>query len=252
MRKDLKFSRMTWFLMTLWVVIPAIIIGFGIADDCAWADSSKKSFTSEFRIDECTFLTSGSNPYFIPLMTGAQLTLAGIEDKEEVVNVITVLADTKNINLPSGTITARVIEERESADGELVEVSRNWFAICEETNSVFYFGEWVDNYVDGTIDNHEGSWEAGVNGATPGIMMPGTFLLGSRYFQEIAEDVAMDRGENIAMGLAVMTPAGTFTDCVQVFETTPLEPYAKDFKIYAPGIGLIVDGPLRLVDYSVP
>ncbi len=252
MRRSFNLSRMISILITFFMVIPATIIWFGMSDDLARAESMKKSFTTEFRIDECTFLTSGSNPNFIPLQTGAQLTLMGEEDKEEIINVITVLADTKNINLPSGTITARVIEERESADGELVEVSRNWFAICEETNSVFYFGEWVDNYVDGTIDNHEGSWEAGVNGATPGIMMPGTFLLGSRYFQEIAEDVAMDRGENIGMGLTVMTPAGTFTDCVQVFETTPLEPYAKDFKIYAPGIGLIVDGPLRLIDYVMP
>lgn len=225
---------------------------YGMANNLAWADSEKKEFTTDFRTDECTFVATGQNPYFIPLVPGAQLTLAGVEGKEEVVVIITVLEDTKNITLDSGTIVTRVVEERETKDGELAEVSRNWFAICEETNSVFYFGEWVDNYEGGVIVDHEGSWEAGVDGAMPGIMMPGTILLGSRYYQEVAEDVALDRAENLAMGLTVTTMAGTFENCLKVSETTPLEPYAKDIKVYAPGIGLIIDGTLQLVSYSFP
>lgn len=252
MKERFSMRRIHSTVIVLSLVSLVIFLVSGLSGDLARAASQKKSFTTDFRVDECTFLTTGSNPYFIPLETGAQLTLAGEEGKEEVVVVITVLEDTKEITLDSGTITTRVIEERETIDGELVEVSKNWFAICEETNSVFYFGEWVDNYEDGTIDNHEGSWEAGVDEATPGIMMPGTFLIGSRYFQEIAEDVAMDRGENLAMDLTVWTPAGTFEDCVQILETTPLEPNAKDIKIYASGVGLVVDGPIRLVDYNLP
>ncbi len=223
-----------------------------ISSPPAHTENQKKQFTDDFRIDECTFLASGQNPYFIPLVPGAQLTLAGEEGKEAVVVVITVLEDTKNITLDSGTIIARVIEESETKDGELVEVSRNWFAICEETNSVFYFGEDVDIYEGGIIVSHDGSWEAGVDGATPGIMMPGTVLLGSRYYQEIAEGVALDRAEHIAMDVTVDSLAGTFENCLQTLETTPLEPYAKDTKIYAPGIGLVVDGSLTLVEYVEP
>jgi hypothetical protein len=255
MRRSFNFNRMISISMIFSMVIPAIVIMFCMSDDLAWAESPKKAFTTEFRVDECTFLTSGSNPYFIPLETGSQLTLEGEDAKEEVVVEIEVLDEFKDITLDSDTITTRVVMETEYKDGELVEESWNWFAICEETNSVFYFGEWVINYDDdGT--NNEGSWEAGVDGATPGIIMPGTFLLGARYFQEIAEDVAMDRAENIEMDLTVTTkegdPAFEFHNCVKVFETTPLEPGAKDFKIYAPGIGLIVDGPIKLVDYVIP
>ncbi len=255
MRRSFSFGRLMSILIVFSMVIPATMIWFSMFDDPAWAESPKKAFTTDFRTDECTFVTSGRNPYFI-LEEGVYLRLEGEEDKEEIVVEIEVLDEFKDITQNSETITTRVVKETEYKDGELAEESWNWFAICEETNSVFYFGEWVDNYEDGTIDNHEGSWEAGVDGAIPGIMMPGTFLLGARYFQEIAEDVAMDRGENVEMGLSVTTvegdPAFEFHDCVKVFETTPLEPGAKDFKIYAPGIGLIVDGPIVLVDYVIP
>ncbi len=111
-------------------------------------------------------------------------------------------------------------------------------------------GEDVDIYEEGQTVSHEGSWLAGRNGAQPGLMMPGVFLLGSRYYQELAPGVAMDRAEHVAMGLAVTTPAGTFEGCVMAVDTTPLEPDEETIKVYAPGIGVIVDGPLELVDHG--
>ena len=81
--------------------------------------------------------------------------------------------------------------------------------------------------------------------------MPGRFLLGSRYFQEIAPGVALDRAEHVKMGLTVKTPAGTFEDCVEVLETTPLEPGATSVKRYCAEIGLVVDGVAKLVDFHI-
>jgi hypothetical protein len=78
--------------------------------------------------------------------------------------------------------------------------------------------------------------------------MPGTFLLGSRYFQEVAAGVALDRAEHTAEGLAVDTEAGNFKGCVEVTETTPLDPGAESVKVYCPGVGLVMDGDLELVD----
>ncbi|MBI1880430.1 MAG: hypothetical protein HYR94_19810 [Chloroflexi bacterium] len=98
--------------------------------------------------------------------------------------------------------------------------------------------------------SHEGAWRAGEAGATPGIIMPGTFLLGSRYFQEQAPDVAMDRAEHVAMGLDVNVPAGTFADCVEVIETTPLEPGSESIKRYCPGVGLVFDNGVDLVNFG--
>ena len=159
------------------------------------------------------------------------------------------LEDIEPIHLDDlGTVRTRVVEEREWADGELVEVSRNFFAICCRTLAVYYFGEDVDIYEGGQIVGHEGAWRAGEDAAMPGLMMPGTFLLGSRYYQEFAPDVAMDRGENVAMGLTIETPAGVFEDCVEVLETTALDPEEEGTKIYCPGVGLAIDEELELVD----
>jgi hypothetical protein len=203
---------------------------------------SDAPFTQEFFIENCDFASSGSNPFFI-LEPGYRTIFEGEEDGENVVLVITVLDATQQI----GDVVTRVVVERESADGEIVEVSRNFFAICEQTNSVFYFGEDVDNYEDGKIDNHDGSWRAGVNGARPGIIMPGTILLGARYFQEIAPGVALDKAEIMTLDAVVETPLAQFQHALKTRETTPLEPGNVEFKYYAPGIGLIRDGPLRLV-----
>jgi hypothetical protein len=213
------------------------------------SDSQSRAFTQDFRLESCTFSASGGNPYFV-LEPGHQLILAGVENKEELELVITVLRDTKAISVDGlGRVVTRVVEERESLAGELVEVSRNFFAICTETNNVVYFGEDVDIYEDGRIVSHDGAWRAGRDGARPGIIMPGTFLLGSRYFQELAPEVALDRAENVAMGLTVEVPAGTFRDSVMVFETSELDTGAKSVKLYAPGVGLIVDSVARLVEW---
>jgi hypothetical protein len=132
----------------------------------------------------------------------------------------------------------------------LLEVSRNFFAICCRANAVYYFGEEVDIYEDGEIVSHDGAWRAGRDGARPGIMLPGTFLLGSCYYQEIAPGIAMDRAEHVAMGLTIETPAGLFENCVAIRETTPLDPEEEGSKFYCPGVGLVVDEELELLAYG--
>ena len=139
------------------------------------------------------------------------------------------------------SIEARVVVEREWVDGELVEVSRNWFSRCRQTNDVFYFGEAVDIYENGQVVRHDGSWEAGVDGAQPGIIIPARFLLGSRYFQEQAPGEALDRAEHVDMGLTVEAAGETFDDCVAVVETSPLEPGHESVKVYCPDVGLVMD-----------
>ncbi|MEW6337448.1 MAG: hypothetical protein AB1625_08595 [Acidobacteriota bacterium] len=210
-------------------------------------EGDEGEFTDEFSIDACTFATTGSNPFFI-LQPGYRLILEGEEDGEEVEVIITVLAETEAVD----GVETRVLEERESVDGELVEVSRNFMAVCVETGDVFYFGEDVDIYDGGEIVGHDGAWRAGEGGAKPGIVMPGRFLLGARYYQEIAPGVALDRAENVAMGLEVTTAAGTFEDCVRVDETSPLEPGDVSVKIYAPGAGLIFDDGVELAEVVNP
>ena len=200
------------------------------------------------------FVPFSNNPYF-PLVPGHQLILTGEEDGEIIEVIITILDELKEITLNTGTeqkkIYTRILEEQESANGELTEISRNYYAQCLETGDVYYFGEEVDIYEDGLIVSHDGAWEAGIDDALPGIMMPGRFIVGAGYYQEVAPNVAMDYGRNVATGLTIVTPSGTYEDCVQVAETTPLEPGSDpSIKVYTPWIGLINDDFLELQSYT--
>ena len=210
------------------------------------AGAAKTKYTKEFMFDRCDgFSTTGENPFF-SLDPGDELTLRGKEDGEQLEVKIEVLNETENVD---GTET-RVVQETEKADGELTEISRNFFAICNRDNSVVYFGEEVDIYEDGEVVAHDGEWRAGDDDARPGIIMPGTNLLGAAYYQEVAPGVALDRALTRSLSATVTTPAGTFEDCLHTIETTPLEK-GTSIKYYAPGIGLIQDGPVKLVDYDV-
>jgi hypothetical protein len=163
--------------------------------------------------------------------------------------VVTVLDETLTVD----GVETRVVEERETKNGQLVEVSRNFLAISS-SNDVYYFGEEVDVYKNGRIVNHEGAWRSGVSGARFGLMMPAAPRVGARYYQEIAPGIAMDRAEIVARDEAndviATTPAGTFKHLLKVEETTPLEKGAREFKLYAEGIGLIQDGSLKLVKHG--
>ncbi len=211
------------------------------------ASASTDGFQDEFNLDACEFSASGANDYFF-LEPGYQLTLEGEEDREQIQLIMTVLNETKIVN---GTET-RVVEERESADGELIEISRNYFAICTQTDDIFYFGEEVDIYEDGKIVDHEGAWLAGEDNASPGIIIPGNPTVGMKYYQEVAPGIAEDRAEIISLSEVVMTPAGTFENVLKVEETNPLEGNEQEFKFHAPGVGLIQDADLKLVDYVLP
>ncbi len=208
-------------------------------EESTGGDQDKK-WTSSFGDENCTFASVGKNRFFI-LQPGHQLVL---ESRREKV-VITVLEQTQKI----GNIETRVVEEREEKDGKLVEVSRNFFAICKEHGDVFYFGEEVDDYQDGKIVAHSGAWRADEKNSKGGIIMPGTILLGARHYQEIAPN-AMDRAEIISDDVTMKTPAGIFKHCIRVEETSGLDPDEKCYKTYAPGIGLIQDEDLLLTGYT--
>lgn len=234
-------------------LIVSLVLGLPAA---APAQDGEDGFTTDFFIEDCSFSNRGRDNRFWSLEPGDRSILEGEDDGEELQVIITVLQQTETIHFTTErgvpmTVKTRVIEERESEDGELVEVSRNWFARCRETGDVFYFGEEVDLFEDGEIVGSEGEWRAGEDGAQPGVIMPGTFLLGSRYFQEIAPGEALDRAEHTEMDLDLDLPAGSFRRCVQVIETSPLEPGDESEKMYCPGVGLVFDDGVELVEHTL-
>jgi len=227
-------------------IAAAAVLMAGIASPGA-APARRAAFTDEFQIERCTFATTGRNTYFL-LVPGYRLELEGQEKGTVTHLTVTVLEDTLTVD----GVETRVVEERETEDGELVEVSRNYFAMCTENGSVFYFGEDVDDYENGVVVDHDGSWRAGVDGARAGVAMPGLNLVGARYFQEVAPDVALDRAETVSVTETLSTPAGSFTNVLKTKETTPLEKGVKEFKLYAPGVGLIRDENLDLIEVVTP
>ena len=225
--------------VTACLVLLCLVIGGGLM---AMAQAPPRSgWVDRFDVDRKDFVSVGSNDYF-RLEPGFYLALE--KGKERL--VITVLDETRLVD----GVETRVVEERETKGGELVEISRNFFAFNAADRGVYYFGEEVDIYKNGRVVRHEGAWESGKNGARFGLMVPGRPVVGARFYQEIAPGVAMDRARVVSVDASVRTPAGEFKDCLEFVETTPLEPFAGDTKIYAPGIGLVKDGSLLLVEHG--
>ena len=221
------------------ILFAAAILAFSTEGAHGMGSSGK--WQEEFAIAKCTLQTTGRNPYFI-LEPGFQLVLEGGDTKLQ----ITVLDQTKTVD---GVIT-RVVEEKEWKGGKLYEIALNYFAICEQTKDVFYFGEDVDFYENGKVVKHDGTWLAGTNGNRAGLLMPGTPKVKMKYYQEIAPGVAMDRAEIVSLEETCKTPAGTFSGCMKVEEGSAIELFAKEYKYYAPGIGLVGDEDLRLIRHG--
>jgi uncharacterized Fe-S cluster protein YjdI len=223
----------------------------------AIAAQEEAEFTENFPIEECTFTPFGGNAFFSlqpgrrSYFNNASCVAAGNCDEREDL-VITVTRELKKVWLEDDgerrPVWTRVIVENEQADGELKEISRNYFAMCVPSRDVYYFGEDVDIYEDGHVVSHAGAWLAGRNGAEPGIIMPeSAFVLGQRYYQELAEGVALDRAEHVAVDLELGLQAGNFDDCIEVTETTPLEPGHESTKFYCPGVGMVIDNELEAI-----
>ena len=204
-------------------------------------EEEQELWTHDFAAEKENLASVGRNPYFI-LEPGYQLTFK--DDDDEL--VITVLDETKMVD----GVETRVVEEKETHDGKIIEVSRNYFAISKRTNSVDYCGEDVDIYEDGKIASHDGSWLSGVNNAKFGLAMPGLPLINAKYQQEVAPGVAMDRAEIVSVNEVVVVPAGELFNCIEIEESSPLEPGHEATKAYAPGVGLLNDGSLLLVRFG--
>ena len=204
------------------------------SDDSAWR--------REFKVDQTNWSDHGTNPYFI-LEPGYRSRYK----HGTTVLTITVLDETKVVD----GVTTRVVEEREEKDGQPLEISRNYFAVDKASNDVYYFGEDVDDYKDGKVAGHGGSWRSGVKGATFGLMMPGHVKPGDKFYQELAPKVALDRAEIVSLDDKVEVPAGKYEKCLHVKETTPLEK-GVSHKWYAPGVGLVKDDEFVLEAVEKP
>lgn len=184
-------------------------------------------------IDPANFVEAIDNPW-LPLRPGNRWEYDETEDGETAHIVVTVLDETRDV----AGITATVVRDRETLDGVVQEDTYDWFAQDADGN-VWYLGEDVDNYEDGELVDHDGSWETGVDGALPGIAMPADPQVGDAYRQEYYPGEAEDLGEVIATDGTTSGPTGDYTDLVVVREWNPLEPDKVEEKSYARGTGMV-------------
>jgi hypothetical protein len=135
-------------------------------------------------------------------------------------------------------ITARVVHDVATEKGRPVEVTDDWYA-QDRRGNVWYLGEDTKEYADGTVST-AGSWEAGVDGARAGIVMPARPRVGMRYRQEHAAGVAEDTAQVLSLDEQAEVPSGHFTRLLLTKEFTPLEPRVLEYKLYARGVGPVL------------
>jgi hypothetical protein len=182
----------------------------------------------EATIDPADFVVVIDNP-FMPLKPGTKVTFGGAERIE-----ITIIAETKTIL----GVPATVVRDQVFSDDQLAEDTLDWYA-QDRAGNVWYFGEKTAEYDEGKVVSTEGSWEGGVDGAQPGIIMLADPQVGDVYRQEFYEGEAEDLAEVTGVGGSITVPFGTFTDILVTEEWTPLEPDVRERKTYVPGIGVV-------------
>ena len=182
------------------------------------------------------FQSTSTHPYF-PFVAGDQWYYEG-EDESL---LISVLDQTRVID----GVETRVVEEREWEDDELLEVSWNYFAQAAD-GTVCYFGEDVDIFEDEQI-SHEGAWCADEPGSMPGIFMPADPQPGMTYQTEFGPG-AQDQVKIVGSG-PVTVPYGPFPETVRWREFNPVDG-DKGYKVFAEGLGLVIDESLLLIDFE--
>jgi hypothetical protein len=206
------------------------------------------------KLDPADFSTTIDNPYW-PMTPGTRWISRETDTKgarERV--VLTATNRTKTVN----GIETRVISDVVTEDGAPVETTDDWYAQDNDGN-IWYFGEDVRNYENGKFVDKDGSWEAGVDGAQPGIAMPADPKPGLTYRQEYYKGVAEDRGAIVTVGQErVEVPAGFFTKVLMTRDLSPSEPKVQELKFYARDVGPVLSvhtdgdgGRAELVSYKL-
>jgi len=185
-------------------------------------------------IDPANFTTNIDNPY-LPLKPGTTYIYEGPTSQGFIRNTFVVTTNTKRID----GVTCVEVHDQVFTDGQLTEDTLDWFAQDKDGN-VWYFGEDSDELVNGRVSSLGGSWQAGLNGASPGIVMEANPKVGDFYRQEFLLNTPEDSAGVLDLNQTVTVPAGTFHHCLETAEVTGLELGALEHKFYAKGVGNVL------------
>jgi hypothetical protein len=219
------------------IVAAVAIVACGDDGDGSGSTASDLPQGSEpVELDAADFTTEIDNPYW-PMTPGSKWVYDEIDEEGNVLKVeVTVTEKTKQI---ANGIEARVVRDVVSEDGEPVEVTDDWYAQDSDGN-IWYLGEDTAEYENGKVVTRAGSFEAGLDGAQPGIIMPANPEVGMQYRQEYYAGEAEDEGEILSLNQQVAVPFGRFTETLMTRDTNPLEPKVNELKFYAPDVGPVL------------
>jgi hypothetical protein len=192
--------------------------------------------TPDFEPDD--FVGVVDNAYF-PLPVGRTLVYSGIKDGQSQRDVVTVTSQSKVIL----GVTATVVSDVADHDGTVLERTSDWYAQDQQGN-VWYLGEDTVHFLPNGKGDTSGSWEAGVKGAQPGIIMEAKPQIPDAYRQEFFAGEAEDTAWIVNLGGTVSVPYGKVRNVLTTLEATRLEPGAYDQKVYGPGIGIVLEQSL--------
>jgi hypothetical protein len=232
-------NRQRWILSLVVVAVAGLAVLLFVilrADgDETSASPPPESDSYQPEIDPAEFTIEIDNP-FLPLPVGSRRVYeAETEDGLERI-VVEVTSETREV---MGVDTV-VVRDTVTLEDELIEDTYDWFAQDAEGN-VWYFGEESTDFENGEPVSTEGSWEAGVDGAQPGIVMPAEPEVGVEYRQEYYLGEAEDMGEVLSLDEQVEVAIGSFDGVLQTKDWTPLEPDVVENKYYARGIGVVLE-----------
>lgn len=184
-------------------------------------------------INPSKFTTNISNKYF--KVTPGQKFVYESKTEEGLEKVVVSVSSEKKQVMG---VSVLVLRDIVTLDGEIIEDTRDWYAQDSEGN-IWYFGEEVDNYEDGRLKDHNGSWEAGKDGAKPGIVMLANPEVGKTYRQEFLKGEAEDMADVLALDKKVVVPFGTFENCLQTRDWSQIDSSLNEYKYYCPEVGFV-------------
>jgi hypothetical protein len=221
-----------------WIMVFGVIMGLVLVSGCGGSsgqaggtgEGAQKDYAP--RINPADFTTTIDNKYFTLEPGTTFIYEGGAEQRGE----MTVTSDIKKVM----GVECVIVDHKEWESGKLVERTYDWFA-QDKKGTVWYFGEDTKEYENGKVVSTKGSWEAGVDGAKPGIIMPADPKVGESYRQEYYPGEAMDMAEVLSLNESATVPYGSFDDLLLTKDWTPLEPGFVEHNYYAAGVGLVLE-----------
>lgn len=188
------------------------------------------------RLTAADFVPRIDNPY-LPFIPGSKWVYeATLADGTLERNEIEVLQETRNVNGVPGAVVHDIVY----AGVQIAEETYDWYAQDKDGN-VWYLGEEVDNYKNGALKDHAGSWEWGKDGALPGVIMwaDPSVHMNEEYYQEFYAGEAEDKGQVLSVSESVSVPFGAFENVVKIYDTSEIDPDLQEEKFYASGMGMV-------------